>query len=84
MADAQLTLNEFHIRRISDAQGPLVRQMSDGIARVVENEISGAALTAKLNRAIEKKRDRLVFAPAELLKSQWWPSAKAISPGESP
>ena len=36
-------------------------------------------LTDKLNRAIDKKRDRLVFRPAELLKSDWWPLARSWS-----
>jgi hypothetical protein len=46
---------------------------------LVENELNGPQLTAKLNRAIEKKRDRLTFAPADLIASGWWPGG----PGQS-
>jgi hypothetical protein len=64
---AKLSLDELRIRRISDARGPIVRELSDGIRSIVEDELNGPHLTAKLNRAIEKKRDRLVFAPASLV-----------------
>jgi hypothetical protein len=71
--DAKLSLEEFHIRRVSNANGPIVRELSGGVRSLIEDELNGPRLTAKLNRAIEKKRDRLVFAPAELLKTGWWP-----------
>jgi hypothetical protein len=71
--DAKLSLDEFHIRRVSNANGPIVRELSGGVRSLVEDELNGPQLTAKLNRAIDKKRDRLVFAPADLLKSGWWP-----------
>jgi hypothetical protein len=67
VTDAKLSLDELHIRRVSDARGPIVRELSDGVRSIVEDELNGAQLTAKLNRAIEKKRDALVFAPASLL-----------------
>lgn len=32
------------------------------------DELDGPSLTAKLNRAIDKKRDRLVLSPGKLLE----------------
>jgi hypothetical protein len=61
VTDAKLSLDEFRIRRVSDARGPIVRELSDGVRSIVLDELNGPQLTAKLNRAIEKKRDRLVF-----------------------
>lgn len=74
--DAKLILDEFHIRRVSNAHGPIVRELSGGVRSLVEEELNGPQLTAKLNRAIDKKRDRLAFAPADLLKSGWWPLSR--------
>ncbi|MBA3480338.1 MAG: hypothetical protein H0T51_00850, partial [Pirellulales bacterium] len=79
--DAKLSLEEFHIRRVSNANGPIVRELSGGVRSLVEDELNGPQLAAKLNRAIDKKRDRLVFAPADLLKSGWWPLSRE---GEAP
>jgi hypothetical protein len=69
VTDAKLSLDEFRIRRVSDARGPIVRELSDGVRAIVEDELNGPQLTAKLNRAIEKKRDELIFAPASLVGS---------------
>jgi hypothetical protein len=74
--DAKLWLDELNIRRVSEARGPIVRELSSGVRSIVEDELNGSQLTTRLNRAIEKKRDRLVFSPADLLKSGWWPLAR--------
>jgi len=71
--DARLSLEDFRLRRVSNAHGPLVHELSDGVRRIVEEELNGPQLVAKLNRAIDKKRDRLVFSAGDLLKSPWWP-----------
>ncbi len=70
---AQLNIDEFHLRRVSNADGPVVRELGDGVRKLVEDELNGPRLVEKLNRAIEKKRDRLEFRPAELWESKWWP-----------
>jgi hypothetical protein len=77
ITDAKLSLDELRIRRVSDARGPLIRELSDGVRSVVEDQLNGPQLTARLNRAIEKKRDRLVFAPADLVAAGWW---KGVAP----
>jgi hypothetical protein len=71
--DARVEFAEFHLRRVSNVGGPIVQELGSGIRRIVEDEINGPPLTAKLNRAIEKKRDRLTFSAADLLKSEWSP-----------
>jgi hypothetical protein len=47
--------------------------LCEGAAGIIEDELNGPRLTEKLNRALEKKRDRLVFAPADVIGSAWWP-----------
>jgi hypothetical protein len=70
---ASLTLHDFRLNRVSDAKGPLVRELSKEIRKLVERELQGPKLTAKLNRAIEKKRDRLEFSLPGFVNSSWWP-----------
>lgn len=71
ITDARLQLEDFHIRRVSQARGPLVKELSGGVRRVIEEEANGPQLVEKLNRAIDKKRERLVFSTADWLKSPW-------------
>lgn len=71
VTEARLQLEEFHLRRVSEARGPVVKELSGGIRRLVEEEANGPQLVEKLNRAIDKKRDRLVFSTADWLKSPW-------------
>jgi hypothetical protein len=73
--DARLTLREFRLDRISDAHGPLVAELGEEVKKLVEAELQGPTLTAKLNRAIDKKRDRLEFSLTGLVNSSWWPLA---------
>lgn len=84
---ARLELTEFRIRRVSDAKGPLVRELSGGVRKLIEEELDGPQLTAKVNRAIEKKRDRLTLSTRELLDGAWRPLADfaaTVAPAPAP
>lgn len=70
--DSRLQLEDFHIRRVSEARGPIIRELSGGIGRIVEEEANGPQMVEKLNRALDKKRDKLVFSTASWLESSWW------------
>ena len=64
---ARLALDEFRLTRVSDVSGPIVRELGDGLRHVIEDEVNGPKLAAKLNHSIEKRRDQLVFTPEMLL-----------------
>jgi len=64
---ARMKLDEFRLTRVSDVSGPVVRELGDGIRHLIEDEFNGPQLADKLNRSIEKRRDRLVFTPEMLL-----------------
>jgi len=66
---ARVSLDKFRLTRISDVSGPIVRELGDGLRHLIEDELNGPKLTAKLNHSIEKRRDRLVFTPEMLLGS---------------
>jgi hypothetical protein len=68
---AEMRLIDFELRRISRADGPIVRELGRGLAHLIEDELAPRKLTAKLNRAFEKKRSRLRMDSAELLATGW-------------
>lgn len=67
ITSARMQLDEFRLTRISNFSGPVVRELGDGIKHLIEDELNGPKLAAKLNHSIEKRRDRLVFTPDMLL-----------------
>jgi hypothetical protein len=74
---ARMKLDEFRLTRISDVRGPIVRELGDGLRHWIEDELNGPKLADKLNRSIEKRRDRLVFSPEMLLGAQRGASSAA-------
>jgi len=57
------------------------------VRRMLEDELKGPELTVKINRAVEKKRDRLALSPSEWLAGAWGPLAEgsaAVAPLSSP
>ena len=56
---ARMSLDEFRLTRISDVSGPVVRELGDGIKGLIQDELKGPKLAAKLNHSIDKRRDKL-------------------------
>ena len=75
VAEARLSLHDFRLNRVSNAKGFLVREIGEEVQNLVERELQGPKLTAKLNRAIDKKRDRLKYDLPGFVNSSWWPLA---------
>ena len=67
VTNARLKLDDFRLTRLGELHGPLVRELGDGLRHLMEDELKPAKLTKKLNRAIDKKRDRLRFSPDRLI-----------------
>lgn len=67
VSGARLALDDFRLTRISDLRGAIAHELGDGLRHVIEDELAGPKLVAKLNRSIEKRRDRLQFTPNRLL-----------------
>jgi hypothetical protein len=70
ITDARLTFDDFRLSRISDLRGTLAQELGNGLRHLIEDELTSEKLTARLNRAIEKRRDRLQFTPDKLFGSQ--------------
>lgn len=69
VTQSQLELQDFKVERIGEVKGKLAEEIGDGLRYLMEDQLEGPKLTAKLNRAIDKKRDRFVLSPADL--SPW-------------
>lgn len=66
---AHLDLRDFELQRFGEIEGALAQELGDGLKHLVQDELDSPALTAKLNHAIDKKRDRLVVSAADLMPS---------------
>ncbi len=73
VVDAHLDLPNFRLHRISNAHGPLVKELGDEVKKLIERDLRGPKLVEKLNRSIEKKREQLVLSPGQLAETSWWP-----------
>lgn len=82
VTDAHLNLANFRIERISNAHGPLVKELSNSIEDWIESELRGPKLVQKLNTAIDKRRDSLRLSPSQLIESSWWPLAELPDVGQ--
>lgn len=63
---ATLDLRDFELTRFGEVEGKLARELGHGMRSLVEDQLDSPRLTAKLNRAIDKKRDRLVISSTKL------------------
>ena len=70
VTDARMKLDNFRLTRISDLRGSLAHELGDGLRHLIDDELTGPKLVAKLNHSIEKRRDRLIFTPTMLLGRQ--------------
>ncbi len=82
VTDAHLNLSNFRIERISNAHGPVVKELSNSVEDWIEDELRGPKLVEKLNTAIDKRRDSLRLSPSQLIESSWWPLAELPDVGQ--
>lgn len=70
---AAVTLHSFRLDRLGQARGDVAEELGEALETVVRQQIesSGDRVAAKLNAAIEKRRDRLVLTLPEFRKSSW-------------
>ncbi|MCO6046030.1 hypothetical protein NG895_19190 [Aeoliella sp. ICT_H6.2] len=66
---SRLDIHDFQLQRFGELEGKLAEELGDGLKHVMRDQLDGPKLTAKLNRAIDKKRDRFVVSAADLLPS---------------
>jgi hypothetical protein len=66
--DVRVNVRDFDLTRFGELEGKLAHELGHGLKRILENELEGPKLVAKINRAIDKKRDRLKVTPDALVR----------------
>ena len=79
VTSSKLILKDFRLKSIGKLHGPLVKELGDGLKSLIKDQLSSKKLTKKLNRAIDKKREKLRFSADKYLASDW--STLSKSPG---
>ena len=82
VTDARLRLIRFELLRISELKGPLVRELGDGMRKVIEEKVAEKRhkIVQKINRQIDKKRDSLRLSLSEVTSSPWGKAAEKFLP----
>jgi len=83
VTEARLKLTDFRVRRISKADGPIVRELSDSIHRIAQKMIDKKRrqLVEKANKEIAKQTEKLRLTPADA--ALFWrpePATQATAP----
>jgi hypothetical protein len=70
---AELKVDDLRLTRVGQADGPLVRELSDVVERGLDDYLAEyrTKLVEKLNQQIEKKRDHLRIPLSQLTSSPW-------------
>lgn len=73
VTNARIRLRDLHVNRISHFDGPVVRELGDGLRRIVQSKINDkqAKLTEKINRQIAKHEDDLRISLHDAWKERW-------------
>ena len=71
--DARIELVDFRLNRVSQLHGPLAKHLGEGLRETIDDHVAAtnATLVEKLNRQIDKQRDRLRLAWTDALSKQW-------------
>ncbi len=70
---AELQLVRFRLHRISQVQGPLVRELGSALRSFIESKIADRQdrMVQRINRRIERQKDDLRLSIHDLLASRW-------------
>jgi len=70
---ADLRLKQFKLKRVSKANGPIIRELGDGLEDILRRRLAHRRqeLTEKINKAIAKNSDDLRLSIHDLVKDQW-------------
>ena len=70
---AEVELVSYRLNRVSQLHGPLAKHLGNGLRELIEDRVADAndSLVGKLNRQIDKKRDRLRLSLTKSLTKQW-------------
>jgi len=65
---ARMNFDDFHVTRVSKVGGTAAHEVGILLREAAEDELEGNKLADKINKAIDKKRDKLILSPESLFK----------------
>ena len=73
VTSADLQLQAFELQRLGAADGPLVKQLGEAVEEGAQDYLAEhrEKLAEKMNKAIDKKRDKLRIPLSKLTTSKW-------------
>ena len=68
-----LKLRKFDLQRISKLDGIAAHELGEGVKDTIQKELNRREpkIVAKLNKSIEKRKDKLRLSPAEFARTGW-------------
>lgn len=71
VANAESKLTQFKLRRLSKADGPIVREFGDGLEKILRKKLAEKddKLASKINRQIQKNKDDLRLSVRDMVSS---------------
>lgn len=73
---ARVKFDDFELTRVSDVRGAFAHEVGIILREAAEDELKGPKLADKINKSINKKRDRLQFSAEMLLGKSLLPKQK--------
>ncbi len=71
--DADLQVSDFRVNRISHFDGPIVRELGDGLEKILVKQIEQRRpeLAARINRQIARHQDKLRISLRDTFQQKW-------------
>jgi hypothetical protein len=73
LTDLDIKLKKFKLKRISKLDGMLAHELGDGLKDTIQRELNRREpkIIDKLNKSIDKRRERLVLSAEQFAKTGW-------------
>ena len=83
---AKVRLTQFKLQRVSSADGPIIREIGDGLEKILRKELAkkNEKIAVKMNQQIRKNEDKLTLSIGDAVKSKIFKPASLASPSDVP
>jgi hypothetical protein len=73
ISDVDLKLRKFNLKRISKLEGKAAHELGDGLKDTIQRELNRREpkIVTKLNKSIEKRKDKFRLSPEEFARTGW-------------
>lgn len=73
LSDVDIKLQKFDLKRISKLDGKAAHELGDSLKDTIQKELNRREpkIVAKLNKSINKRKDKLTLSPEEFARTGW-------------